>query len=58
MTPQAVIILSDQVVLHWNTKGRIHPEVLGMRQDEIRELIRNVRDDHHELIVALRALLR
>lgn len=50
--------LADRVTFHWNTQGRILPEVLGMRQDDLRELLFNVRDDHHELIAAIRALLR
>ena len=50
--------LADRVTMHWNTQGRIHPEVLGMRQDKLRELIHSIRDDHYELIAELRALLR
>jgi len=58
MATQAVIDLSGQVVLHWNTSGRVHPEVLGMRQDELRNLIRDIGEEHHELIVVLRGFLR
>jgi len=50
--------LPDRVIVHWNRRGEILPEVLGMRQDLLEELVDGIHVDHQGLIKELGKLLR